>query len=105
MHSLQARKMCLPKLQNQRSLMHSSRNAIELQAEAGIAALREHCDTLIVVPNQRLLDTAEAGATMEAAFELADDMLRQGVQARVRVCGLLKGLLVVAHPKATRCVR
>ena len=53
-----------------------------MQAEEGIAALKEHVDTLIVIPNQRLLDQAEADATMEAAFKMADDVLRQGVQVR-----------------------
>ena len=52
------------------------------QAEEGIAALKSVVDTLIVIPNQRLLDQAEADATMEAAFKMADDVLRQGVQVR-----------------------
>lgn len=51
-----------------------------MQAEKGVAELREHVDTLIVIPNQRLLEQAEEEATMEGAFKLADDVLRQGVQ-------------------------
>src|SRR5579884_871920 len=50
------------------------------QAEAGIAALAEEVDTLIVVPNNRLLSVLERGTSMVAAFRVADDVLRQGVQ-------------------------
>jgi cell division protein FtsZ len=50
------------------------------QAEAGIAALSEAVDTLIVVPNNRLLTVLERNTTMVEAFRVADDVLRQGVQ-------------------------
>ena len=50
------------------------------QAEAGIAALSEEVDTLIVVPNNRLLSVLDRGVTMVDAFRVADDVLRQGVQ-------------------------
>ena len=50
------------------------------QAEAGIAALREEVDTLIVVPNNRLLSVLDRGVSMVDAFRVADDVLRQGVQ-------------------------
>ena len=50
------------------------------QAEAGIAALTEVVDTLIVVPNNRLLAVLEKNTTMVEAFRVADDVLRQGVQ-------------------------
>ncbi|MGH2835166.1 MAG: cell division protein FtsZ [Solirubrobacteraceae bacterium] len=50
------------------------------QAEAGIAALGEAVDTLIVVPNNRLLTVLERNTTMVEAFRVADDVLRQGVQ-------------------------
>jgi cell division protein FtsZ len=50
------------------------------QAEAGIAALAEEVDTLIVVPNNRLLSVLERGTSMVEAFRVADDVLRQGVQ-------------------------
>ena len=50
------------------------------QAESGIAALREEVDTLIVVPNNRLLSVLDRGVSMVDAFRVADDVLRQGVQ-------------------------
>jgi cell division protein FtsZ len=50
------------------------------QAEIGIAALGEAVDTLIVVPNNRLLTVLERNTTMVDAFRVADDVLRQGVQ-------------------------
>jgi cell division protein FtsZ len=52
----------------------------ESQAEAGIDALAEVVDTLIVVPNNRLLTVLERNTTMVEAFRVADDVLRQGVQ-------------------------
>ena len=51
------------------------------QAEAGIAALREHVDSLIVIPNERLKLVSEQRITLANAFEVADDVLRQGVQS------------------------
>jgi cell division protein FtsZ len=50
------------------------------QAETGIAALAEEVDTLIVVPNNRLLSVLDRGVSMLEAFRVADDVLRQGVQ-------------------------
>ena len=50
------------------------------QAQAGIAALSEEVDTLIVVPNNRLLTVLDRQTTMVDAFRVADDVLRQGVQ-------------------------
>lgn len=49
-------------------------------AEEGINQLREKVDTLIVIPNDRLLQVADKKMTIEAAFRLADDVLRQGIQ-------------------------
>jgi cell division protein FtsZ len=49
-------------------------------AERGIAALAEEVDTLITVPNNRLLSVLEKGTSMVEAFRVADDVLRQGVQ-------------------------
>ncbi|MCX6394435.1 MAG: cell division protein FtsZ [Solirubrobacterales bacterium] len=49
-------------------------------ADAGIAHLRENVDTLIVIPNERLLSVVERRTTMVEAFEMADNVLRQGVQ-------------------------
>jgi cell division protein FtsZ len=50
------------------------------QAETGIAALADEVDTLIVVPNNRLLSVLDRGVSMVDAFQVADDVLRQGVQ-------------------------
>jgi cell division protein FtsZ len=50
------------------------------QAEAGIRALAEEVDTLIVVPNGRLLSVLDRNTSMLEAFRVADDVLRQGVQ-------------------------
>lgn len=50
------------------------------QAEKGIAHLKEKVDTLIVIPNDRLLQVVEKRTTMLDAFKIADDVLRQGVQ-------------------------
>ena len=50
------------------------------QAEAGIQTLREEVDTLIVVPNNRLLAVLDKHTSMVEAFRVADDVLRQGVQ-------------------------
>jgi cell division protein FtsZ len=49
-------------------------------AEAGIEALKTQVDTLIVIPNDRLLQIASKNATLQQAFSLADDVLRQGIQ-------------------------
>jgi cell division protein FtsZ len=49
-------------------------------AERGIAALNEEVDTLITVPNNRLLSVLDKGTSMVEAFRVADDVLRQGVQ-------------------------
>ena len=51
------------------------------QAEAGIAALRQFVDSLIVIPNERLKLISEQKITLANAFEAADDVLRQGVQS------------------------
>ncbi len=49
-------------------------------AEEGINRLKEHVDTLIVIPNDRLLQLADKRASLQDAFKLADDVLRQGIQ-------------------------
>ena len=49
-------------------------------AEAGVDALRSACDTVIVIPNDRLLEVLEKNTAMLDAFRIADDVLRQGVQ-------------------------
>ena len=49
-------------------------------ADVGLSNLREEVDTLISIPNDRLLEIVEKNTTMLEAFRLADDVLRQGVQ-------------------------
>ena len=51
------------------------------QAENGITNLREHVDSLVVIPNERLKNVSEQRITLANAFEIADDVLRQGVQS------------------------
>ncbi|HKZ53375.1 MAG TPA: cell division protein FtsZ [Candidatus Acidoferrales bacterium] len=51
-----------------------------LQAEQGLAELISCVDTLICIPNQKLLETVPAGTSFFEAFRIADDILRQGVQ-------------------------
>lgn len=50
------------------------------QAENGIAALQESCDTLIVIPNDRLLQMGDAAVSLMDAFRSADEVLLNGVQ-------------------------
>ena len=49
-------------------------------AEAGIAELKQHVDTLVVIPNDRLLQVVNKGTSILEAFRIADDVLRQGIQ-------------------------
>jgi len=49
-------------------------------ARAGIEQLKEEVDTLIVIPNDRLLEITDKRVSLQAAFSLADDVLRQGIQ-------------------------
>ncbi|KAH1108966.1 hypothetical protein J1N35_012734 [Gossypium stocksii] len=51
-----------------------------VQAQEGIAALRENVDTLIIIPNDQLLAAVSQATLMTEAFNLADDILRQGVR-------------------------
>src|SRR3954452_20948229 len=50
------------------------------QAERGVEALAAEVDTLIVIPNSRLLTVLDKRVSMVDAFRMADDVLRQGVQ-------------------------
>jgi cell division protein FtsZ len=52
----------------------------EKQAQAGIDALRDKVDTLIIIPNDRLLQVVEKRTSVMEAFGMADEVLRQGVQ-------------------------
>ena len=56
------------------------------QAEEGVEALRAVCDTVIVIPNDRLLEVLDRSTSMLEAFRVADDVLRQGVQG---ICDLI----------------
>ena len=49
-------------------------------AEEGIERIKEHVDTLIVIPNEKLLSVVERRTSLQDAFLYADDVLRQGVQ-------------------------
>lgn len=50
------------------------------QADLGLAELKESVDTVITIPNERLLHTVEPGTSLQDAFKIADDILRQAVQ-------------------------
>jgi cell division protein FtsZ len=56
------------------------------QADAGVDELRKVCDTVIVIPNDRLLEVLDRSTSMLDAFRIADDVLRQGVQG---ICDLI----------------
>jgi cell division protein FtsZ len=56
------------------------------QADEGVDALRAVCDTVIVIPNDRLLEVLDHSTSMLEAFRVADDVLRQGVQG---ICDLI----------------
>jgi cell division protein FtsZ len=51
-----------------------------VSAEEGIQGLKEQVDTLITIPNDRLLQIADKKTTLHEAFRIADDVLRQGIQ-------------------------
>jgi cell division protein FtsZ len=51
-----------------------------LQADEGLVALRQVVDTVITIPNDKLLHTVEKGTPLAEAFQMADDILRQAVQ-------------------------
>ena len=55
-------------------------------AESGVDELRRNCDTVIVIPNERLLEVLDKQTSMLDAFRIADDVLRQGVQG---ICDLI----------------
>ena len=50
-------------------------------AEAGISDLKQRVDTLVVIPNDRLLQVVSKGTSMVEAFGIADEVLHQGIQA------------------------
>lgn len=49
-------------------------------AEAGIENLRQYVDTLVIIPNEKLLSVVPKGTPIVKAFQVADDVLRQGIQ-------------------------
>src|SRR5207342_2897436 len=55
-------------------------------ADSGVDELRAACDTVIVIPNDRLLEVLDKSTSMLDAFRIADDVLRQGVQG---ICDLI----------------
>jgi cell division protein FtsZ len=55
-------------------------------ADHGVEELRAACDTVIVIPNDRLLEVLDRSTSMVDAFKIADDVLRQGVQG---ICDLI----------------
>jgi cell division protein FtsZ len=55
-------------------------------SDQGVEALRAACDTVIVIPNDRLLEVLDRSTSMLDAFRIADDVLRQGVQG---ICDLI----------------
>jgi len=57
-----------------------SRAAAAAGREDGIKQLKEAVDTLIVIPNDRLLQVVDKKASIQQAFQVADDVLRQGIQ-------------------------
>jgi len=62
------------------------------QAEAGIAELAQHVDSLIIIPNERLKLVSDQKITLANAFDVADDVLRQGVKSiseLIKVPGLI----------------
>ncbi len=52
----------------------------ERLADAGVTSLMGRCDTIITIPNDKLLNVVEKKTTLSEAFRVADDVLRQGVQ-------------------------
>jgi cell division protein FtsZ len=61
-------------------------NRRQTQSVTGVKALRDAADTVIVIPNDRLLDVLEKGTSLVESFRVADDVLRQGVQG---ICDLI----------------
>ena len=49
-------------------------------ADYGIQELQQHVDTLIIIPNDRLLEVTDKRMSLQESFQLADDVLRQGIQ-------------------------
>ena len=52
----------------------------QVQAESGVANMKEKVDALITIPNEKLLQVVDKNTSINDAFHIADDVLRQGVQ-------------------------
>jgi cell division protein FtsZ len=74
------------------------------QAEAGIHELRDQVDTLIVIPNQRLLEVVDKRTPLREAFRVADDVLRQAVQS-ISDLILVPGLVNLDFAECVRSCR
>ena len=74
------------------------------QAELGITELREHVDSLVVIPNERLKYVSEQKISLANAFEVADDVLRQGVQS-ISDLILVPGLINLDFADVTTVMR
>ena len=75
------------------------------QALEAIEKLQSNVDTLIVIPNDRLLDIADEQTPLQNAFQLADDVLRQGVQGIsdiITVCQIDGNCM--CHPNLSECL-
>ena len=59
---------------------HAAPEDLTVVSVSGIDELKQHVDTLVVIPNDRLLQVVNKGTTMLEAFRIADDVLRQGIQ-------------------------
>lgn len=79
---------------------------VVVQAVEAIENLRKSVDSLIVIPNDRLLDVSEEKTPLQDAFSLADDVLRQGVQGIsdiitvcVKICDVI--ICCICHETVT----
>jgi cell division protein FtsZ len=59
---------------------HFEGNRRAQSADRGIQELQQHVDTLIIIPNDRLLEVTDKRMSLQESFQLADDVLRQGIQ-------------------------
>ena len=69
-----------------------------VQAQEGIAALRNSVDTLIIIPNDKLLTAVSPNTPVTEAFNLADDILRQGVRGISDIITVCEHLLRYVRP-------
>ena len=73
-------------------------------AEKGIARLKEEVDTLIVIPNQKLLNNVDRKTSIPEAFRKADDILRQGIQG-ILDCIIETGLIRIDFADAVTVMK